>query len=221
MEKKENKQQNKSWVTLVFALVICAGGIFSMPVKGGLPLGIQDMLCVVTACVLGLQGAGSVGLFITLGAVGLPVFAGLKGGTSVLMGATGGFLWGYFLAAVIAGSIMKAPTAAEKRFRPDLIIRMVIAVLVANVLIFVPALPWYARVITAQNLAAGKLAFTFSQALNTVLFPQLPFILIKAVISVALIFVLRPLMARVLFPDPKGASSTENIIRKYHEESDE
>ncbi|HIV28083.1 MAG TPA: biotin transporter BioY, partial [Candidatus Ornithocaccomicrobium faecavium] len=40
---------------------------------------------------------------VALGAIGLPVFAGLKGGIGMLAGATGGYLWTYPLLALGAG----------------------------------------------------------------------------------------------------------------------
>ena len=40
---------------------------------------------------------------MALGAIGLPVFAGLKGGIGMLAGATGGYLWTYPLLSLGAG----------------------------------------------------------------------------------------------------------------------
>ena len=36
-------------------------------------------------------------LYLTLGAVGAPIFSAMKGGIGCLLGPTGGFLWGYLL----------------------------------------------------------------------------------------------------------------------------
>ena len=45
------------------------------------------------------NAAAAIGIYLLLGAAGLPVFAGFKGGLSVLTGMTGGFLLGYLLIA--------------------------------------------------------------------------------------------------------------------------
>jgi biotin transport system substrate-specific component len=49
-----------------------------------------------------LWGTVATVLYVLLGAAGLPVFAG-DGGLSKLLGPTGGFIWGYPLAALVAG----------------------------------------------------------------------------------------------------------------------
>ena len=49
----------------------------------------------------GRLGAISVGIYLLLGTVGLPVFSGFRGGISVLLGVTGGYIWGFLAAALI------------------------------------------------------------------------------------------------------------------------
>jgi biotin transport system substrate-specific component len=48
-------------------------------------------------------GALSQVVYILLGAVGLPVFAGFRAGVSVLAGPTGGYILGYVAAACVIG----------------------------------------------------------------------------------------------------------------------
>lgn len=43
----------------------------------------------------------SIGIYMLLGVVGLPVFSGFRGGPQVLAGPTGGYLLGYFLLALV------------------------------------------------------------------------------------------------------------------------
>ncbi|NHM14867.1 biotin transporter BioY [Xiamenia xianingshaonis] len=43
-----------------------------------------------------------------LGAVGLPVFSGMRGGIGVLLGPTGGYLWGYLVGAALALVVLAA-----------------------------------------------------------------------------------------------------------------
>ena len=45
----------------------------------------------------GKWGSLSIAIYLLLGAVGLPVFSGFRGGISQLLGVTGGFLWGFLV----------------------------------------------------------------------------------------------------------------------------
>ena len=49
----------------------------------------------------GKWGTVSTVLYLLLGAVGLPVFSGFRGGIGMLLGVTGGFLWGFAAAALV------------------------------------------------------------------------------------------------------------------------
>jgi biotin transport system substrate-specific component len=48
-----------------------------------------------------------VGTYLLAGGIGLPVFAGLRGGLAILVGPTGGYLFGFLLGAV-AGAWVRA-----------------------------------------------------------------------------------------------------------------
>ena len=49
----------------------------------------------------GRRGTVAVTLYLALGAVGAPVFAGFHGGVGVLLGPTGGYLWGFLACALL------------------------------------------------------------------------------------------------------------------------
>ena len=51
-----------------------------------------------------------VGVYLLLGAVGVPVFSGFRGGLSVLLGPAGGFLAGYVFVAVGVSLAMRVKT---------------------------------------------------------------------------------------------------------------
>ena len=48
----------------------------------------------------GKRGCSTVLIYLLLGAVGLPVFSGFRGGPGMLAGVTGGYLWGFLFAAL-------------------------------------------------------------------------------------------------------------------------
>ena len=43
----------------------------------------------------GKWGTVSIGIYLLMGLVGLPVFSGFRGGPGILLGVTGGYLWGF------------------------------------------------------------------------------------------------------------------------------
>ena len=77
-------------------------------------------------CVLGLlggkRGTISILVYILLGAVGLPVFAGFSGGIGILFGTTGGYIIGFIFVGLIYW-------AAEKLFGAKLPLRIAAMVL--------------------------------------------------------------------------------------------
>ena len=48
----------------------------------------------------GKWGTVSIGLYLMLGLVGLPVFSGFRGGPGMLLGVTGGYLWGFLMSGL-------------------------------------------------------------------------------------------------------------------------
>jgi biotin transport system substrate-specific component len=48
----------------------------------------------------GKWGSVSILIYLALGAVGLPVFSGFQGGIGVLLGVTGGYLWGFLFSGL-------------------------------------------------------------------------------------------------------------------------
>jgi len=49
----------------------------------------------------GKWGTVSIWIYLLLGAAGLPVFSGFRGGVAQLLGVTGGFLWGFLAMGLI------------------------------------------------------------------------------------------------------------------------
>ncbi len=74
------------------------------PLPSGIPVTLQTFAVALTSCVLGWKmGAASVGIYILLGILGVPVFAGFNSGAAVVVGLTGGYIWGFLIMALFCG----------------------------------------------------------------------------------------------------------------------
>lgn len=71
---------------------------------GTIPITGQTLAIGIVATILGAKfGTISVCIYILLGIIGLPVFAGFSSGIGILLGPTGGFIIGFIPAAYITG----------------------------------------------------------------------------------------------------------------------
>lgn len=92
---------------LAGALVVAAASQLALPVPGTpVPVSLAPLAVVLVGGLLGARvGAAALITYLTLGALGLPVFApvGLPGAAR-LLGPTGGYLLAYPVAAALAGA---------------------------------------------------------------------------------------------------------------------
>ena len=88
----------------VFTAIIAALSQVSIPMPNMVPITLQTFAVSLAGYFLGAKkGVASVGVYVILGAVGAPVFASFKGGFAVLIGYTGGFIWGFIPLAFLCG----------------------------------------------------------------------------------------------------------------------
>lgn len=83
----------------LFTAVLCLCAWIAIPTPTGV-ITLQSFGVLLALLTLGgRRGLISIGVYLLLGAVGLPVFSGFRGGTGALLGSTGGYLWGFALGA--------------------------------------------------------------------------------------------------------------------------
>ena len=94
---------------LTAVLAVCAW--LSVPL-GDQAVSLQSFGVFLALGLLGgRDGTVTVLVYLLLGAVGVPVFSGFRGGFSVLLGPTGGYLWGFLAAGFLYWAL-------EKRVKP-------------------------------------------------------------------------------------------------------
>jgi biotin transport system substrate-specific component len=93
---------------VTFAILTALSAKIALPVPGtAVPFTFQPMVVLLGGALLGARlGSASAVLYLTSGAVGLPVFALPGAGLAYLLGPTGGYLLAYPVAAFVAGSIV-------------------------------------------------------------------------------------------------------------------
>ena len=94
----------------LFAALTAAVAWFKIPLPfTPVPITLQTIVVLLSGAMLGsYYGALAMILYIAVGALGLPVFAGGASGIGVLLGPTGGYLFSYFIAAFFIGKIIES-----------------------------------------------------------------------------------------------------------------
>lgn len=107
-------------VAAVVIALITAGAYLAVPIPfSPVPIVLQNMFVVFAGIALRPRWAlAAVAVYLLLGAVGLPVFAGGAGGLGPLLGPTGGYLVSYPLAAFATAAIMRAGGSRTPREAP-------------------------------------------------------------------------------------------------------
>ena len=80
------------------------------------PFTLQVPAVVLSGLLLGSRhGALAQAIYVLVGAAGVPVFAGFRGGLGVIFGPTGGYLVSYPIAAAVAGLAAYAVARSARR----------------------------------------------------------------------------------------------------------
>lgn len=91
----------------------------AIPLPWGVPLNLGTLSVFLAGALLGAKwGFISQLVYVLLGAVGVPVFSGFRGGLDTLAGPTGGYLLGYLLAALLVGLLVQY--RPQKKWMPPL-----------------------------------------------------------------------------------------------------
>jgi biotin transport system substrate-specific component len=163
--------------SLVAALT-AVGAYIYVPI-GSVPIILSTLFVILSGLLLGSRwGLTSMALYLLVGAIGLPVFAGGKGGFAHFMGPTGGYLFGYLVASWITGFISERS--------PGRMILDIFAVIIGSLALYAMGVPWLKMV--AQ--------MSWTKALMVGVFPFLIGDAIKASVVVILARSVRPVLKR-------------------------
>ncbi|MBE6006044.1 MAG: biotin transporter BioY [Sarcina sp.] len=138
------------------AAITCILAPLSIPLAGGVPISLATFAVMLAGVLLGgTLGAASQLIYVLLGAVGLPVFAGWTGGLGNVLGMTGGYIVGYIPLAWLTGLIYKKFGSREKM--PVRIFFMVLGMIAGNLALYILGTAWF-MVVTGMTLEASLAA---------------------------------------------------------------
>jgi len=146
----------------LFGAATAAGAFIMIPLPP-VPITLQTLILYLAAALLGGRlGALSQIIYLIIGIMGFPVFAGGKGGLGVLMGPTGGYLIGFVAGAYVLGKLLEIPKAPQL---PWMIFTMAVGTLIIY-LFGVAQLILVARLSLSKAIMAGVLPFLIGDAVK-------------------------------------------------------
>jgi len=127
----------------LFAALTAIMAYITVPMPAGLPpITGQTFAVMLAGLLLGAnKGAMSQIIYILLGVVGMPVFAGGTAGLGILFGRSGGFLFGFVLGAYIVGKL------TENKAKPSLKTLSFAALFGGVLVVYIPGILQMARVL--------------------------------------------------------------------------
>ena len=135
-------RQQRSWLldavlVVLFSAFVALTAQVEIPLWP-VPLTLQTLGVLFTGAVLGSRrGALALLLYLTEGALGLPVFAGGASGVGYMLGPTGGYLVGFVVAAGVVGRL--AQRGWDRR-----LVWAAVAMVIGNVIIYACGVAWLA-----------------------------------------------------------------------------
>ena len=164
-------------------MAICAW----ITIPGTVPFTLQTFGVFITFYLLGgKRGTIAVLIYILLGAVGLPVFSGFKGGWGVLIGTTGGYIIGFLFSALVMWAIYRPFEKLENKNRATKLLVPFLEMTVGLIVCYAFGTAWF-MVVYTRTKGALSLATCLSWCVIPFVIPDL----IKIALALVLGFRLR------------------------------
>lgn len=145
--------------------LISASALITIPLQP-VPITGQTFGVLLVSGALGFRrGLLSIGLYVLIGTIGLPVFALGRSGTSIILGASGGYIVGFLVAGSLVGRL--AELGWDRR-----ILGALGAMAIGNVVIYLIGVPWLMvalKLDLATGIAKGLTPFLLGDSLKLVL----------------------------------------------------
>ncbi len=161
-----------TYIAICATLIVVCSWI-TVPILA-VPFTMQTFAVFTALNILGgKKGTISIMIYILLGIIGLPVFSNFSGGIAILVGPTGGYIWGFLLQGVVY-------IIVEKFFKKNMLTQIV-ACFIGMVVCYICGTIWFVNVYSAQ-----KEAITYGSALMMCVVPFIIPDLLKLFLSIGL-----------------------------------
>ncbi len=180
-----NKRRSMIYDIVVIAIsaaLITVCSWISIPL-GPVPFTLQTLAILAVLLTLGgRRGTIAIVVYLALGAIGVPVFAGFKGGPAALLGPTGGFLVGFIAAALIFWLLEKLVFARLMSTSAKRLVFGLINSLIFELVLYVVGVIWFMTVYAAKTGPIG-LGAVLSMCVIPFIIPDIVKMIAAAVIG--------------------------------------
>lgn len=158
----------------LFAALIAVCSWISIPLT--VPITLQTMgVCLVSGLLGAKRGTITTVIYILLGLIGVPVFAGFSSGVSALFGPSGGYIIGFIFTALIVGSVSNKTNGK--------IIPLVISMAAGILVCYAFGTAWFAVVYAKQNDSPAAIGTILGWCVIPFLIPDAVKIAIAAILT--------------------------------------
>lgn len=170
--KKSMKATDMAYIALLAVLIVVCSWL-SIP--AAVPFTMQTFAVFLAVGLLGgKRGTMAVLIYLLLGAVGIPVFAGFQGGLGYMLGATGGYIIGFLFSALVMWAL--EPVLGQTTW--GLLFSMILGLLIC----YLFGTLWFMAVYAKTSGAIGLMT-----ALGWCVFPYIIPDLLKILLAIALV----------------------------------
>ena len=146
-----------------FILATALGAYVRIPVPGTpVPITLQTFFVVLSGAVLGKKlGPASQAAYISLGAIGCPIFQGYAFGLAHIFGPTGGYLMGFMAASLLTGKLLEKGTSS--------IFKIITSFVAGNIALYTMGVLWLMliyRINFMSAIAIGVLPFLAAETVK-------------------------------------------------------
>lgn len=201
MNKTDSTSSKPKKFMSTFDIVLCAmiaaimfiGAAISLPI-GPVPFTLQTFVLFTMLIAFGGRRTSiGVTVYLLLGLIGIPVFAGFTGGFDRFVGATGGFLIGFLVASIAFGIITFLTGWMKNRFKKFAYnyIYYGIIILICDIIMYAFGIIWFVNIYVAPE-GATALGNAFKFCVIPFIIPDL----IKMIFAIGVGTTLNPIFSK-------------------------